>query len=244
MALAKKGADLVLSSRREDELNKVKESCTAFGVSCTVLPLDVSDPVSIERACSLLFEEKGIVPRVLVLNSGISQRAHALDSSAEVDRKVMEVNFFGLADIAKRTARRMLESGRGGQIAVMSSLAGAFGMPLRTAYSASKHALNGFFESLRAEYGRKGLDVTIIMPGSIRTEISKSALRGDGVPYGIMDERLAKGMEPEKAAGKMIKALSKRKKTVIIAGRERLLYCFRKFLPALYYFLIGRLKNI
>ncbi|HOV64717.1 MAG TPA: SDR family NAD(P)-dependent oxidoreductase, partial [Spirochaetia bacterium] len=173
-------------------------------------------------------------------------------TSLDVDRRIMEVNYFGLIDIAKRVAGYMLTRGNvrdrkhgsaRGHIVVTSSLSGAFGMPYRSAYSASKHALRGFFESLRAEYGKHGLKVTIVMPGSIRTNISRSALLGDGTAYGQMDERLARGIPPEKAARKILKAVRKGKKEVVVAGFEGLLLFIRRYLPPLFYPIVEKVKD-
>ncbi len=252
LAFAKGGSDLILSSRRESELERVRKSCETLGASCLVLPFDVSDPDEIAGACRSLLEGRKKTIDILVLNSGISQRAPALDTALDVDRRIMEVNYFGLIDIAKRVTGHMLMKGTArdkkwfsprGHIVVTSSLSGAFGMPNRSAYAASKHALNGFFESLRAEYGRHGLNVTILMPGSIRTGISRSALLGDGAAYGRPDERLERGMPPEKAAGMILKAVRQRRKEAVIAGPEGLLFFIRRFFPSLFYRLAEKAKD-
>src|SRR5512146_275560 len=151
------GARLILSARRENELQRVQAACGG-GPNTRVLPMDVSKPAELPektRAAQAMFG--GI--DVLVLNAGISQRALARDTGEDVYRRLMEVNFFGPEALARGVLPAMLEN-KSGHFVVISSVAGKFGVPLRTGYSASKFALHGFFEALRAEEGRNGIGVT------------------------------------------------------------------------------------
>jgi short-subunit dehydrogenase len=135
----------------------------------------------------------------------------------------------------------MTEAG-GGHIVVMSSIVGKFGITLRSAYSASKHALHGFFETLRCELSDSNIRVTIMCPGRIRTNISMNAITKDGSLYHKMDEGQVKGISPESFARRVIRAIRKNRKEVITGGREVLIIYIRRFLPWLFYILTSRVK--
>ena len=127
---------------------------------------------------------RGYEVSFFLLNAGVSQRAKALDTSIETDRKLMEVNYFGGVYLIKKL-KDMILACDSVHIAVVSSISGLFGFPLRSAYCASKHALHGFYESLDLEY--PNIHVTLLVPGRIRTEISRSAITSSGDAFGKMD---------------------------------------------------------
>jgi dehydrogenase/reductase SDR family member 7B len=137
----------------------------------------------------------------------------------------------------------MISNG-GGHIAVTSSVVGKFGFPYRSAYSASKHALHGFFESLRAENTNKNIRVSIIVPGRIRTAISVNAINSRGTTHGKMDEAQSKGMSAERSASIICRKLKKEKKEILVGGKELLMVHIRRFIPQLYYFLSAKLKPL
>jgi short-subunit dehydrogenase len=137
----------------------------------------------------------------------------------------------------------MIKNG-GGHIAATSSIVGKFGFPYRSAYSASKHALHGFFESLRAENVVNNISVSMIIPGRIKTDISVNALDKDGNKYGKMDEGQDKGMSAEKCAKIICRKLKKEKKEIIAGGIDLLMIYIRRFLPFLYYHLSSRVKPL
>jgi dehydrogenase/reductase SDR family protein 7B len=238
---AKLGADLVLSSRNTEKLNGLaKELSKQFQITPDVISLDLSKNTTVLNAVDQ-FRNRHQKIDILVNNAGISQRSLLIETPVEVDRKVFEVNFFGTITLTKGILPMMIEAG-GGHIVVMSSVVGKFGMTFRSAYSASKHALHGFFETLRCELSDKNIKVTIICPGRIRTNISVNAVTKDGSDYGKMDEGQAKGVSPEKFARQVVKAIRRNKKEVATGGKEILMIYIRRFLPWLYYILATRVK--
>ena len=175
------------------------------------------------------------------LNGGLSQRSYAADSGLEIDRRMMEINYFGNIFLTKLILPYFIRQGHGHFI-VTTSLTGIFGIPLRSSYAASKHALHGFFDTLRAEQKENNIAVTIVCPGFIKTDISKNALNSDGLPTGKMDEAQNKGMSAEKCARKMISATLNKKKEIYIGGKEISMVYFKRYLPFLYYFMASRVK--
>jgi short-subunit dehydrogenase len=231
------GARLVLSARREEELRRVQAACGGEPAA-SVLPLDVTDapalPEKIRRALALF---GGI--DILVLNAGITQRSLARETEESVYRRLMEINFFASAAIARGVLPSMLAQ-KHGHIVVISSVAGKLGVPLRSGYCASKFALHGFFEALRAEEERNGVRVTMVCPGYVRTPISLSALRGDGRPHARMDSELARGMPVEECARQVLRGIAGGKKEIVVAAaREKSLVYMKRFLPGLLARMIG-----
>ena len=229
---ASQGDRLILTSTSREKLERVADTCMEKGSpDVRVLPYDLSDPEGITMLVREAWNFFGGID-IAFLNAGISQRTKVEDTSMAVVRKIMEVNFFAPAAISKALLPLMLSEG-GGRIGVTSSIAGRFGFPLRSAYSSSKHALYGFFETLRAEYGRKGIGVTIVCPGRVRTNISHNALGKDGVPHGVLDPGQAGGIDPAKAAPKIVDAIWLKKREVLIGGKELLMVYVKRFFPGL-----------
>ena len=233
--LARKGAKLILSARRKGELERVKGNCIAAAQpNVRVLALDVSKPETLKLSTEAAIQLFGHVD-ILVNNSGISQRSFAKDTMIEVDRQLMEVNYFGAVALTKYLLPHFLKR-KSGHFVTVSSVTGRFGTPYRSGYAASKHALHGFFDSLRAELWKqcRSVYVTIICPGFIHTPITLSAVTGDGTPLGKMDEGQYKGMPPEQCAVKMVRAMERRKNEVYIGGREVLGVYAKRWLPNLF----------
>lgn len=230
---AQRGCHLIISARNQEKLSALqKELSTASSVE--VLPLDLSYEASIIKAAEYV---KGKFVKVdLVFHAGgISQRSYLKDTSVEVDRRIMEVNYFGTIILTKAVLPSMLRSG-GGQFAVVSSLVGIFGYGVRSAYSASKHALHGFFESLELELGSEGIHSTIICPGGVRTNISVNALMGDGRPSGEMDEMQSRGMPVKRAVAKMISAIDRKKRLLILgSAKEKFGVLVYRIWPSLFF---------
>jgi dehydrogenase/reductase SDR family protein 7B len=239
-AFAKKGANLIISARREEQLNKVKENAEKYGVKCFVVPLDLTDTKNIGEKVKEVINQIGNID-VLFNNGGISQRSYFYETPLDIDRKVMEIDYFGHIALTKAVIPYMLENGSG-HLAVNTSITGKFGFPLRSAYSASKHALHGFFDSARAELYFKNIKVTILVPGRINTEISMSAITKDGSAHGIMDHGQSGGMPVEKCASIIVRSIEKEKKEVLIGGKEVLLAHIRRFIPSLYYKIAAKVK--
>lgn len=231
--LASRGAHLILSARKTDDLNRVKAQIGSRA-QVLVLPLDITRTENIDAAVQQAVSWQGKID--LIFNAaGISQRSYLMDTRLEVDRRIMEINYFGTVALTKAVLPHMLEKG-GGQFAVITSVTGKFGFGVRSAYAASKHALHGFFESLRIELYRKGIRVTMICPGPVQTDISKNALDGQGKPTGEMDEMQEKGMPVDKAVSEMLKAIAREKKEVVIGRfKEKLGVKLHAVLPDLFF---------
>lgn len=238
-AYSNSGARLILSSRNEEKLREVKDRC-AGPKEHWVLPLDLADSGSIEAGCREALEYAGRVD-IMIHSGGVSQRSLAAQTPLEIDRRIMETNFFGTVALTKAVLPSMLER-RSGRIVVISSLVGKFGTPLRSSYSASKHALHGFFDSLRAEIWDQGISVVIVCPGFIRTSISINALTSNGTPQGTMDEAQACGMLPNVCAARIISAIDEKKPEVYIGGRELLGVYLKRFVPSLFNRIIRKAK--
>ena len=203
-ALAREGAVLVLSSRREDELKRVKTEAKIADDKCLILPLDLANTSAVDQSASQIISRFGRID-MLVNNGGISQRSLTKDTPLEIDRKVMEVNFFGTVAVTKSVLPYMTRQ-KSGHIVTISSIAGKFGFFFRSAYSASKHALHGFFESLRMEIAEDNVKVLLVCPGKIRTNISLNAVTESGNKHNKMDEATEKGMSAEESARQELEA--------------------------------------
>ncbi len=226
------GARVVASARRMGELERVKTACGALSDMVTVLPLDVSRPETFETAVSQVLALLGRID-ILINNAGASQRSFARETGLEVDRRVMEVNYFGQIALTKAVLPSMLVQGSG-HFVVMSSLTGKFGFPKRSAYAAAKHALQGFFETLYLEERAQGIRVTIVNPGGIRTAISLHALTSDGGEFGKMDPLQEQGMSPEKCAALILQAVNGQRFEVAIGNpREKMALWLKRFFPRL-----------
>jgi len=229
--LASRGAVLALSARREEVLEEVR-SKSANSDRHFVLPLDMLQPGSFAAAVESVHGHFGRID-VLIHCAGISQRGTAADTELKVDRHLMELNYFGPIALTKQVLPPMLTRGEG-QIVVISSLLGKFAMPKRAAYSASKHALHGFFDALRAEVEAQGISVTMVCPGFVRTNASFNALEGDGKPHNKMDMQIANGLAPEECARRIVRAIERRRREVYICRKEIFCLYFNRFAPGLF----------
>lgn len=231
LAFAQQGAHLILSARKEPELQRVAAAATAAGAaSVLVQPLDLAQHDDLPALAEKVLRQVGKVD-VLVNNGGISQRALALDTALDVDKKLMNVNYFGTVALTKAVLPTMLTH-QLGHIVTITSLTGKFGSPYRSSYAAAKHALHGFFDSLRAELSHTPIRVTLICPGFIKTNVSVNALTGDGASLGVMDDAQANGMLPEVLAQKILRTIERGKEEAYFGGKEVLGVYLKRFFPA------------
>lgn len=229
---AKGGNRLILTATSQERLEAVATECRKMGApDVVVLPYDLAEPEDIMMLVRNAWNAFGGVD-ILFCNAGISQRTNVEDTSMAMVRKIMEVNYFAPVAIAKAILPMMINAG-GGRMAVTTSIAGHFGFPLRCAYSSSKHALYGFFETLRAEYHNNDISVTIVCPGRVKTNISLNALDKGGNRHGAMDPGQAQGLSADKAAKKIVKAIRKGKREVLVGKSELLMVYIKRFFPAL-----------
>jgi short-subunit dehydrogenase len=232
-ALARKGTKLILSARRKEELERVKGNCPAESQpNIRVLPVDLTQSSTLQLSVEAAIQLFGHID-ILVNNGGVSQRSLIKETSTEVDRKLMEVNYFGAVSLTKYLLPHFIQR-RQGHYVVVSSLTGKFGTPYRSGYAASKHALHGFFDAVRAEHYGDHIRVTMICPGFIHTPITYSALTGDGSTLNKMDEAQYKGKPAEWCAAKIAKAIESKKEEVYIGGREVMGVYLKRFLPTLF----------
>lgn len=233
-------AYLIISARRIDELTRVQKECLKFTNNCEILPFDLADNNSVVKAADE-YTSRFQKCHILINNGGISQRSFAAETVAEVDRRIMEINYFSYITITKKVIPLMQAEGFG-HIVVISSISGKFGFPLRSAYSASKHALHGFFDTLRFELYDKEINVTIVCPGRIKTNISYHALGNAGNEHGKMDKGQANGIPADICARKIISAVNRNKKEIYIAQKEYILLLIRRFIPSLFRTIVLKLK--
>lgn len=242
LELAKRGAKLILSSRNEGKLNELRDICLEFTDVVFVQTLDLEQYHLLEEKTKLVLER---FPKldILINNGGISQRSLTMDTSLAIDKKLMDVNYMGTIALSKAVLPSMIKHDLG-KIVTITSLVGKFGSPLRSSYSASKHALHGFFDSLRAELESQGksIGITLICPGFISTSISLNALTGDGSPQGSMDHATANGMSVEVFAHKALAAIEKGKNEVNIGKKERFAVLLKRLLPSVFTRYISKSK--
>ena len=238
---ARSGNRLILTSSSRERLEPVAQCCRENGAAeVLVLPADFNDPDGIALLVRSAWDAFGGID-TLFCNAGISQRTSVEDTSMDMVRQIMEVNYFAPVALTKAVLPLMLQAG-GGHIAVTTSIAGVFGFPLRCAYSSSKHALYGFFETLQAEYYRQNIRVTIVCPGRVRTNISVNALDKGGTKHGTMDPGQDKGLPADKAAKQIVRAINKSQREVLIGRGELIMVYIKRFFPALCARLARRIK--
>ena len=224
------GAKLILSARNVEGLEKVRSACL-HPEKVTILAFDMEDEESLPEFTMKAWDVfKGI--DYVFLNAGLAVRDWVLDLEIRMFKKVMAVNFFSAVIITKTLLPFMIEK-KHGHFVITSSQSGKHGIPKLSAYSSSKHALHGFFETLRAEYFKDGIRVTMIVPGLVRTDITIHSLRGDGSTSGKMQAAVAGGISPVTCARKMIKVVAEEKNESYIGGMEIYSIWLKRFFPAL-----------
>lgn len=239
--LARRGATLVLSARREPLLERVRGQCERASEH-TIVPLDLSEISSMAAATAKVLERHSQID-ILINNGGISQRSTVSETDVDVDRRIMEVNYLGTVAMTKAVLPSMLARGRG-QIVVISSLMGKLHTPMRSAYAASKHALHGFFGCLRAEVHDRGVHVCVICPGYVNTEITKHALTGDGSTYDQMGDAQSKAMSAETFARRCANAIANDVNDKMIGGPEVVFAVLAPLFPRLYDYMVRRVKSM
>lgn len=223
------GSKLIISSRNRDELFRVKANCKNQ-INVHVLSLDLEDTADLGNKAK---DAKRIYGQIdLLINSGgLSQRSTVLETDISIEQKIMNINFWGTVALSKAVLPDMIANG-GGKIVCISSVTGKFGRPNRAAYAASKHALHGYFDSLRTEVADQNIAITIVCPGFIKTEHSMHALTGKGNLYGIMDETQEKGLSAADCAKEIVQAVQDGKEEVYIGGKEIKGVLFKRLFPA------------
>lgn len=232
-AFARQGAQLVLSARRAEELQRVKAACNVADEKVLILPLDVSDTESIPQHAKQVYDRFGRVD-ILVNNAGLSHWTKVKDLSLEVVHKIFNVNFFGGVALTKAVLPAMLEN-KQGHIVVISSVLGKMVVQKQAAYNASKHALQGFYDTLRLEVAAEGIKVLLVCPGFVRTNVAKNSLNKDGEAINKDNDKILNGLDPNYVADEVLKAIEKNRDEIVLAGRlERSAILLKRLAPALF----------
>ncbi len=238
--LAEQNTKLILSSRNKIALADVKRLCKN-PENIFILPLDLKKHDEFSLKVTEALGAFGSID-VLVNNGGLSQRSLVKDTDILVDKHLMDVNYIGTVALTKAILPHFIANKKG-HFVVTTSIVGKIGTPLRSSYAATKHALHGFFDSLRAEVFNNNIKVTLVCPGFVKTNVSKNALTGDGSPQDIMDKATANGIHPDRFAELMLKAIKKQKQEVYIGGaKEKLAVYVKRFFPKLLSKMIRKLS--
>ncbi len=238
-AFAAEGARLVLSSRRREVLEQVRSRCVRPEAHL-ILPMDVCSAGSIAAAVQVVLSLEGGID-VLVNNAGVSQRSLALQAEEAVERSIMELDFFAPVALSKAVLPSMLARGRG-HVVVVSSVMGYVGTPGRSSYAAAKHALHGYFDSLRAELWRSGVRVTLVCPGYVRTEVSVNALGPRGERHAVTDATHLRGIPAERCAAAILRGVARGREEIYVGGWEVAGIYLKRFAPWLYSRIVRRMS--
>jgi len=249
LSLAEAGAGtLLLTARRKEALEQVAAECKSLSstIKIVVLTCDLSDPASVADLAVRALQACPTGIDVLVNNGGVSSRSNFVDTDISVDQKVMQINFLAGAALAKAVVPGMIAKGAGGKIIWISSVQGLLAIPSRTSYAASKFAVQGYCDSLRAELAVSNITVHVISPGYIRTNLSLSAITGDGTAHGKIDAATAKGADPVDVAVATLDSVAANQAELIVAAdfSAKIAMWLRLLFPGLLrYLLVKRFKK-
>ena len=218
-ALLADGAAVILSGRRVEALQQL----AALAPERTlVLPFETTDYERLPELVEQAWAWQGRID-LLINNAGVSQRSLALDTSFDVYRQLIDIDYLAPVALTQLLLPRLVEQGSG-QLAVVSSVAGKLGAPMRTGYCGAKHAVVGYFEALRAEVEEAyGIGVSVILPGSVRTAIASNALEGSGAARGRSDANIDNGIDPNDAAKTILHGLAQRQHDIVVAEGQELM---------------------
>ena len=232
--LAGRGASLVLSGRNETALQHVADRCSTTDTSAKHLikAFDISEHAAFPNVVEHVRKRVGHID-VLINNAGVGQRAAAISCDPDVVRRIMNVNFFGTVFLTQALLPSMIRRGTG-RIVVVSSVLGKFHLPGRSAYGASKHALQGYFNTLRTELFGSGVGITIVYPGWIATSISQNALTANGTAFRQATGISSKKMSAEVCAQHIVNAIASGKNEAMMGGLETWGGLARSVFPRIY----------
>ena len=231
--LARQQAKLIITARNMEGLLKVQEKCLVYTSFCKIVLADLAIEVNAVNAVNDALQQFGNID-IVILNAGVTQRSLAIETDIKVYRQLMEINFFAAVIITQKLLPYFKQQ-QNGHIVAISSVAGLMGFPLRSGYAAAKHAMMGYFETLQTEKPVNGLNFTIVSPGRINTNISLAALTKDGTAHQQKDKGQLNGIPVDICAAKILLAIKKNKKHIIIARGEYLLWVIKWFMPSLFY---------
>lgn len=232
--LSQRNCKLILSARNIENLERVKSKCANAEVA--VLPFDLADFDNAKNHVATAISFFGNID-VLINNGGVSQRSLLVETDFEVDKKLIEVDYLGTVAITKALLPHFIAN-RDGHFVTITSLMGKFGSPYRSGYCGAKHALHGFFDVLRMEHEKDNINVTIICPGFIQTNVALNALTGDGSKQNWNDQATLNGMPVAVFAKKLVKAVESNSFESYIGGKEVLGIYIKRFFPKLLHLLV------
>lgn len=238
---ALQGAKIVLSSRRSEILESLVIKLKLPQDSYLILPLDLEKNEDADKWVQTIINHFGKID-LLINNGGFSQRSLAEDTPLQIDRKIFEVDYFAHIAITKAVLPHLIKQ-KSGNIIVISSIAGKFGFYYRSAYSAAKHALHGFFETLRLEVEKYNIRVLIVCPGKIKTNVSNNAILADGKHHEKLDPSHIDAMSAEECAKIIIKAILKNKEEIFVGRSELLMVRIKRLFPRLFSYIVRRVKR-
>lgn len=237
---ALQGAQVVLSARRLEELEKVRISFLNPDHHISVA-MDITDEAQVRHAYEQVLDEKGRIDW-LINNAGLSQRALIADTTMQTERAIMEIDYFSQVFLTKLVLPTFLAQ-KSGRIAYISSVAGLLGTQYRASYSAAKAAIHMWANSLRAEVAQDGVNVSVIFPGFVKTNVSFNALNGAGKAQAHQDEAIENGLEADDFAQKTVSALLKGQEYIVVGGRkEKLGVLVSRVSPSTLYKMIRKMK--
>ncbi len=210
-ALSAKGASVILSGRNITALEAVANDCK----DALILPFEATDFDQIDTISEQAWGWKGRI-NVLINNAGISQRSLAVETDFSVYQKMIDVDLLAPIALTQAVLPKMVAAG-GGNIVAISSVAGIAGVPMRSAYCAAKHGLIGYHDSVRCENEHFGIQVHVIAPGSVKTNVSRNALTAEGGRRGESDEAIENGIAPAESAAQILAAVAQGKQELILA---------------------------
>jgi dehydrogenase/reductase SDR family protein 7B len=236
----RRGATVLASSNDPQGLKRVKAECDNKSDMVHCIPFDLSDTAGIEAIVEQQVKSFGKIDFLLNIG-GISQRARIDETPLWLDRKIFEINYFGTIALTKAVLPFMVKQ-QSGHVLATSSISGRFGFPLRSAYSASKQALHGFFETLYLENKKYNIRASVIIPGRVRTSISVHALNGEGKEHGKLDEGQAKGILPRQAAEIIIRGMVRNRREILVGKNELMMLYIRRYCPWLFFRIADKIK--
>ncbi len=239
--LAKENCKIILSARRIEELNRVKTNIKLSDENVLVLPIDLEQYQNSNSWTQQVVDKFGRID-ILINNGGISQEGFALETTTEVEQKIMNINYFGNIALSKAVTP-IMQKQRSGKIAVITSIIGKFGLPRLSTYAASKHALYGFYDSFRLEIKKDGVSVLLVSPGFINTNVTLNAITGDGSTYKKNSPAQENGMKTDVLAKRFVKALKSNRNHIYIGSKELLSIPFKTFFPNLFYSIMLKMSN-
>ncbi|PWI29686.1 short chain dehydrogenase [Flavobacteriaceae bacterium LYZ1037] len=239
LELAKLDCKLILSARNGEKLEEVKAACGNLE-NIQILPFDLADYANMKLVVEVALKLFGKVD-LLINNGGISQRSPIIETSIEVDKKLMDIDYLGTVALSKALLPHFV-SNQSGYYVVVSSLMGKFSSPLRSAYCGAKHALHGFFDALRLEHDNDNIKVTLICPGFVNTDVARNALTANGSKQGYQDEMTENGLHVDVFVKRMLKAIQKEKYEAYIGKFEKFGVYVKRFFPKLLHKLVLKSK--